>query len=51
MMINFIAFSLCMLLAIHYGINGKFIFCLIELALAAINLPPTIDWIVGLINT
>lgn len=50
-MINFIAFALCLLMAIYFGINGKVVVCLIELTLAALNLEPTIKWIVSLLNT
>lgn len=51
MMINFIAFALCALTAIYYGINGKVVVCLIELTLAALNLELAIKWIVSLFNT
>ena len=45
MLINFIAFVACVFAAIWQGVNGNFGLCLIEIALALINLPSTIKWL------
>ena len=42
---NFIALVVCAVAAIWQGVNGNFGLCLIEIALALINLPSTIKWL------
>ena len=42
---NFIAFVVCAIAAIWQGINGHLGWCLVEIALALINLPYSIKWI------
>lgn len=42
---NFIAFVVCAVAAIWQGINGHLGWCLVEIALALINLPYSIKWI------
>ena len=44
-MLNFIVFVICAVAAIWQGINGNSQICLIEIALALINLPFTIKWL------
>lgn len=42
---NFIAFVVCAVAVIWQGINGNLGWCLVEIALALINLPYSIKWI------
>ena len=42
---NFIAFVVCAIAAIWQGINGHLGWCLVEIALALINLPYSIKWL------
>lgn len=49
-MINFISFVLCGAFAVWFGINGKVGLCVFESALALINLPFVIQWLVNLFN-
>ena len=42
---NFIAFVVCAIAAIWQGINGHLGWCLVETALALLNLPFSIKWI------
>lgn len=42
---NFIAFVVCAIAAIWQGINGRLGWCLVEIALALINLPYFIKWL------
>ena len=43
--INFIALNVCAVAAIWQGFNGHLGWCLIEIALALLNLPFSIKWI------
>ena len=43
--INFIALNVCAVAAIWQGVNGHLGWCLIEIALALLNLPFSIKWI------
>lgn len=45
MFINFIAFVACALTAILNGVNGNLWVCLVEIALALVNLPYAIEWL------
>lgn len=47
-MMNFIAFVICGAFAIWYGINCKVGMCIFEFALALINLPYAIKWMLEL---
>ena len=42
--INFIAFIICVIAAIWQGIYGDLEWCLLEIALALLNLPYAIKW-------
>ena len=43
--INFIAFVACAFAAIWKGVNGDLEWCLVEIALALMNLPYAIKWL------
>lgn len=45
MLMNFIAFVVCAVTAIYQGVNGNLGSCLLDIALALINLPYTIKWL------
>ena len=45
MLINFISFVVCAVTAIWQGVNGNLGLCLVDIALALINLPYTIKWL------
>lgn len=47
-MINFIAVVICGAYAVWLGINGSVGTCIVESALALMNLPFAIQWIVSL---
>lgn len=47
-MINFIAVVICGAFAVWYGINDEVGYCILESALALMNLPFAILWIVNL---
>lgn len=49
-MLNVIAVIVCMAAAIHKGIDGDVIWCIVEALLAAINLPFAIEWIKDIYN-
>ena len=42
---NFIALVVCAVAAIWQGVNGNLGWCLVEIALALINLPYAIKWL------
>ena len=42
---NFIALVVCAVAAIWQGVNGNLGWCLVEIALALINLPLAIKWL------
>ena len=43
--INFIALVVCAVVAIWQGVNGNLGLCLVDIALALINLPYAIKWL------
>lgn len=45
MLMNFIAFVVCAVAAIYQGVNGNLGSCLLDIALALINLPYAIKWL------
>ena len=45
MLMNFIAFVVCAVVAIWQGVNGNLGLCLADIALALINLPYAIKWL------
>ena len=42
---NFIALVVCAVAAIWQGVNGNLWWCLVDIALALINLPLAIKWL------
>lgn len=50
MLINFFAFILCAVCGVYQGILGNFGWCAVEIALALLNLPSAIKFIVKEIN-
>ena len=50
-MLNVIAVIVCMAAAIHKGINGDVIWCIVEALLASANLLFAIEWIKDIYNT
>ena len=44
-LINFIAFVACAFSGIWQGVNGNLGWCLVDIALALINLPYAIKWL------
>jgi hypothetical protein len=50
-MLNVIAVIMCTVAAIHKGINGDVIWCIVDALLAASNLPFAIEWIKDIYNT
>ena len=50
-MINVIAVIVCVGAAIAQGINGNVTWCVLEVLLAALNLPWAIEWIKDIYNT
>ena len=45
MLMNFIAFVVCAVASIYQGVNGNLGLCLVDIALALINLPYAIKWL------
>ena len=45
MFINVIAFIVCAVIVIWQGVNGNLGSCLVDIALALINLPYAIKWL------